>query len=132
MIGIAPSELAKRVLHRVENEPETCNQRVWVNWPRPGGGTGIGTDVDDCRRALEAIRSGECGTIACVAGWTVIEALDMGCDEVFDFMHIDLAASRLLGVKPMLQALGDDEHLFSEHNSRADLCRMLRELIEGG
>lgn len=135
MIGIDKTELAKRVLYRIETEPEAHEQESWVRYPDPesvlGDGRMPGCTVGGAWRALSLMRRGECGTTACVAGWAVIEALDMGADLNPD-SHIDTIAAGLFGIAPMCAVSGNDSvHLFSEHNSTEDVCRMLREMIDG-
>ena len=94
---IPPAEVAKRVLHRIETEPDSHEQSVWVRWPgRPPEPV---LAVSGAEMALDAIRAGRCGTAACVAGWAVIEALDMGA-ALDPAEHISDAAAAVLGLDP--------------------------------
>lgn len=58
-----PQELALAVRKLIENHPENWQQAVWYGYESHD------LDVADIRRSME---SGECGTIACVAGWAAI------------------------------------------------------------
>lgn len=50
---ITGRELAEKVLEQVTRYPESHFQATWVSWPNSPAG------------------KGECGTVACLAGWAV-------------------------------------------------------------
>ena len=127
MIGITPQELAERVMHRIEHEPETVDMTAWIR-RRRGVMAFSGSTVDHAAWAVADIRRGGCATVACVAGWTCIEAIDMGAD-LEPFHSIDLAASRLLGIRPYT-ASTEGEHLFDPENDLDDVRRLLQDVID--
>ena len=125
-----PAEIAKRVLHRIETDPASHEQGLWVNWPgivqRLDDGM-AGERVEAAATALAHVRAGGCGTTACVAGWAVIEALDMGA-EVDMSLSISVAAAGLLGFQPGEAEAGD---LFSAAADRGLVTDTLAAIAEG-
>ena len=118
-----PPQLAARVLDRIAAGEH--DQRVWVEWP---GGVFLGgvvrvADVDQARGYVG------CGTTACAAGWTVIEAIEAGYrpdpDEV-----IDEAAARFLDIDPLSEH-PDRCHLFSGAATEDEVQAGLAAIADG-
>ena len=136
-----PPEVAKRVLHRIETEPESHNQTQWVNWP------GCWADIDDDGRwgvygeddwdlhvgaaalAVDATGGVRCGTTACIAGWAVLEALDQGA-ELDMAMSIREAAAGLLGLAGP-DGAGAANLLFAGHAGRPFVTAALAGIAAG-
>lgn len=127
-MGICRSELIKRVIYRIENEPESVELTGWLRTYYDNGDVCSFDTVGDAQSAL---RRGElCNTTACVAGWLVVEAIDMGAALDDPYENIDYAAARLLDIRPLNLRSGDEPHLFLQDNTTAEAISILESLLE--
>jgi hypothetical protein len=112
------AELAYRVLDHIDAHPEQHNQRVWIE------------------------DRGDCGTAACMAGWTCLLSGDQprfhgdGDPEAEFVIHAGVTrgdyipdrAAELLGMKPDGGAQ-TGFRLFEPSNTREDLGRLVAEIF---
>jgi hypothetical protein len=110
------AELAYRVLDHIDANPEQWDQQVWIE------------------------RRDDCGTAACLAGWTVLLAGDKpdfvleeseACEVVIgdhDTMQIKERAAQLLGIPFDLDAFYGNP-LFNPYYTRKDLGRLVEEIF---
>lgn len=87
-MSVEGRKLAALIADHIERFPETYDQGDWGASPMRGGGF-------DCSVAA-ALKSGRCGTPACVAGWAVRLAAESS--EARPTEQIADAAARLLGL----------------------------------
>ena len=83
------NQMLCRVADRIENEPTLYDQTQWLNNERGRAGY---IDVDNNR-----VDFFDCGTTACIAGWTVLEAWA----DMFDQLKVEHGNNRQ-GLTPFI------------------------------
>ena len=119
------SLLAKKVLHRIETEPGTHDQTVWVE--RPDDNVEFG-DLDELWESMQlhSFAEFECGTTACVAGWAAIEHLKDTGGDFLGWDTVEELAEEVLGLSPVAAWT-----MFDGNAKVEDVTRWLGELADG-
>lgn len=114
---IRGQELAEKVLEQVTRYPESHFQATWVSWPN------------------EPVGKGECGTVACLAGWAVTlnanpgetprQALERVARELNHYPSWEVVAAELLlpeGDNDRTDDLRDIFHVMGERGAVMDFA----------
>lgn len=111
-------ELLGKVLQSIADHPGEHNQESWIGLP------GEGEEEGEFSFTLDDFQN-ECGTSACVAGWTLLHEgfqfdIDIQWDEEFQYHHAvsravrgELELSEREYPRVAAKALGDPEYLYS-------------------
>ena len=124
-------KIVRRVQERLERFPETHDQDVWYRGP-----TKFSDDLMNAVRgrgsfeglAIDGQDMLDCGTKACLAGHTVLAAIELGV-EVPDTPDIATAATDLLGLSGHVSLR---RRLFSHTHTEAGIRQRVAEAAETG
>ena len=128
MLTIQPSVLAKEVLRRIEEYPETHDQRWWVR-----DSEGVSYYMGFRPKVYEIITNSPytwvCGTTACVAGHAISAAIELEPNR--EFLTQSLWTDSIEEIATELFECSKRNDIFSITTTREEVIEWLKHVADG-